>query len=92
MFPEFIIVFIFLGKINQGVSLQKILDNVRDSVAGKINRLHLLTRKDLHNIQREFKISHGEKKHADDAMSVKLWVQSMEGLENCPIIYYKEQG
>ncbi|XP_049813901.1 uncharacterized protein LOC126260609 [Schistocerca nitens] len=45
---------IIAGKIAEGVTFQRILDDVRDSIhCEEVKRLHLLTRKDLHNIKRE---------------------------------------
>ena len=41
------------SQLNQGVSLQKILDNVRDNVTGSWRRVHLLSRKDILNNYRE---------------------------------------
>ncbi|XP_049782540.1 uncharacterized protein LOC126184215 [Schistocerca cancellata] len=48
---------IIAGKIAEGVTFQRILDDVRDSIhCEEVERLHLLTRKDLHNIEKEFLI------------------------------------
>lgn len=82
------------GKLKAGVSFNHILDEVRDVKTGIENeRLLLLERKDLHNISRDFGISFNTKRHADDAVSVKLWVEEMRELgDDCPILYFKEQG
>ena len=37
-------------KLAQGVTLDKILDDVRSSVSDNVKRVHLLQRKDIHNI------------------------------------------
>ena len=37
------------GKLAQGVTLDKILDEVRASVSDNFKRVHLLQRKDVHN-------------------------------------------
>ena len=37
------------GQLAQGVSFQHILDGIRDSVAERFKRIHLITRKDIAN-------------------------------------------
>ncbi|XP_069676181.1 uncharacterized protein [Periplaneta americana] len=81
------------GRLAEGVPLQQVLDDVKDSVAPEdIKRIHLLKRKDLWNIKRDFNI-HDATKHGNDAIGVKLWVETMRGLgEENPVLFYKEQG
>ena len=54
-------------KIKDGVSFQCIIDDVRDNVCSNVStpqrdtivdRVHLITRKDIQNIQRSFGIRH----------------------------------
>ncbi|CAG9817796.1 unnamed protein product [Phaedon cochleariae] len=86
------------GKLVEGVTIQRILDDVREEAAqsGCIQRrIHLLEKKDLHNIKRDFSISYSTKFHENDALSVKLWVEMMKEKKlenNCEVLYYKEQG
>ena len=40
------------GQISQGITFQRIIDDIRDSVSGKFDRIHLITRKDIANIER----------------------------------------
>ena len=44
------------GKLHQGVTMERILDGIRDSINNKIERKHLINRQDLHNIKRQYKI------------------------------------
>ena len=67
------------------------MDKVRDSLSTNVERIHLLTRKDLHNIERSFGIRH-EKRHSIDAVSVRLWVEEMKSTTDNPVLFYKEQG
>ncbi|KAL1475451.1 hypothetical protein MTO96_037290 [Rhipicephalus appendiculatus] len=60
------------GKLQAGTTMAAIMDSVRDSVDGSWNRLHLLTRQDLYNIQRDFNINCDERLHSDDYTSVLL--------------------
>ena len=39
------------SKLNQGVSMEHILDDIRDTVTDGMHREHLVTSQDLHNIK-----------------------------------------
>ena len=79
------------GKLAQGVQVQHILDSIRDSLGSCYKRIHLLTRKDITNIDRAYCLS-GIRRHKDDATSVNLWVEEMKGTEDNPVLLYKPQG
>ncbi|XP_049806681.1 uncharacterized protein LOC126249072 [Schistocerca nitens] len=75
------------GKIAEGVTFQRILDDVRDSVhSSGVERLHLLTRHDLHNIKRDFAIG-DDQQHNIDEVSVGMWLEKMK---DCVLLYKKE--
>ncbi|VEN46173.1 unnamed protein product [Callosobruchus maculatus] len=83
------------GKLQQGVTFQHILDQVRESDIKEegLKRNHLLEKKDLHNIMRDFNLSHTFQKHNNDAISVHLWVEEMMGLGSLsPVLKYKRQN
>ena len=42
------------GQLAQGVTFEGILDDIRDSVGSKFNRIHLATRKDIANIEKAY--------------------------------------
>lgn len=65
-----------------------ILNKIRDT---HIDRLHLLTRQDLRNIEMSFNIRQ-EQRHLVDAVSVKLWVEEMRASDDNPVLFFKEQG
>ncbi|XP_047103518.1 uncharacterized protein LOC124722391 [Schistocerca piceifrons] len=66
------------GKIAEGVTFQRILDDVRESInSEEVERLHLLTRKDLHNIKRDFGIN-SHQLHANDATSVSIFLEQIK--------------
>lgn len=77
------------------VPVNRILQDVRSSNVemDSIKRIHLLEKKDIYNIKRDFNISYSTKKHQNDEISVDLWVKEMmkKGDES-PILYYKQQG
>ena len=39
------------AKVQQGVSLERILDDVRDNIHSEVTREHLVVRQDVHNIK-----------------------------------------
>ena len=79
-------------KLAQGVGVQHIMDEIRSSVGDNLERIHLITRKDIANIERSYGLQ-GSKRHDDDATSVHLWVIEMEHAGNKnPVIFYKPQG
>ncbi|XP_072384060.1 uncharacterized protein [Diabrotica undecimpunctata] len=81
------------GKLSMGVSFQKILDDIRDS-SSNIERMSLLNRKDLQNIEKEFCIHKSMYLHQNDAVSVSLWINNMCNKlgDESPVIYYKLQS
>ena len=80
------------GKLAQGVTLDKILDDVHSSVSHNFKRVHLLQRKDIHNIERIVKLDGGQRHH-DDATSVAAWVEEMRGMGDDNVVhYYKPQS
>ncbi len=78
------------AKLADGVGIQRILDDIRDSIGSSYHRIHLLTRKDITNIRMEF--CSGNKRHQDDATSVHLWVEEMKTHHQNPVLLYKPQG
>ena len=64
------------GQLLLGVSFQHILENIRDNVGGELKRIHLLTRKDIRNIEKSYHLNSVQRSN-DDATSVACWVQEM---------------
>ncbi|XP_049801665.1 uncharacterized protein LOC126236412 [Schistocerca nitens] len=79
--------------IAQGVPDTTILKKVRESIqVGLFRRVHLLSKQDIRNIRKEYKLDDSSA-HQDDATSVDLWVRQQERLgKDSPVIYYKAQG
>ena len=78
------------GKLSQGVDIQHILDDVRDNIGSKYQRLHLLTRKDIKKIERAYCVTEHQR-HQDDATSVCLWVEEMIKQKLNSVLLYKAQ-
>ena len=79
------------GKLLQGVTFERILDDIHDSMDNSINRIHLTTRKDIANIQQAYKLREAHY-HEDDATSVKIWVDAMKKHTPNPVLLHKNQG
>ncbi|GFU58453.1 uncharacterized protein NPIL_323141 [Nephila pilipes] len=80
-------------KIASKIPFVEILDEIRDSVTdSKLERIHLLTKKDLYNIENCFNIDSNAIKHKDDGTSVDAWVNEMENKNDSCILFYKPQG
>ncbi|XP_050299822.1 uncharacterized protein LOC126738496 isoform X2 [Anthonomus grandis grandis] len=79
------------AKLAAKIPMTAILDEVRDSVASEdLERLHLLTRKDLYNIEQQYNLSSTAVRHKSDAVSVQAWVNEVK--ENGCVLLYKPQG
>ena len=57
------------GQIAIGIDLNNILDKIRNSVNNQLERVHLITKKYLINIEKAFGLS-GYQRHKDDATSI----------------------
>lgn len=70
--------------------MQSILDEKRDSVSNcHLERVHLLNKKDLYNIESSFKLGGSSIRHQNDALSVESWVNELK-LSNS-VLFYKAQ-
>ena len=79
------------GKLQKGVSMERILDDIRDSVINQPGRKHLVTRQDLHNIKSQYNMD-GIMRHKNDLISVMSWVQEMSSLDYNPVLDFQPQG
>ncbi|EFA06433.2 hypothetical protein TcasGA2_TC009313 [Tribolium castaneum] len=67
------------NKMALKIPFPQILDEIRDSVVGsQLDRIHLLTRKDLSNIERSYHLQSSVVRHESDAVSVDAWVKQRE--------------
>lgn len=86
--------FFFPEKLQEGLSFEKILDDVRETVVDgdDIKRIHLLSRRDINNISKAFKINKKEVFNKDEGPNINAWVQSMETLgKDSPVIFFKKK-
>lgn len=75
-------------KLKEGVTIDKVLDDIRDQVGTSIKRQHLINRQDVNNIKRQFNID-GIERHKEDQMSVFAKLQT---LDYNPVTAFKPQG
>ncbi len=79
------------SKLLQGISMDRIMDDIRDTIFSKINRQHLISKQDLHNIKTQFNIE-GIVKHKNDLMSVSAWVEELKKMDYNSVLAFKNQG
>ncbi|XP_048526115.1 zinc finger protein 436-like [Dendroctonus ponderosae] len=78
-------------KIATNVPFSCILDGIRDSISNdKLERIHLLTTKDMHNITQTFNLCNDSVRHKDDVISLESWIGEVH--ESGTVVYYKPQG
>ena len=77
--------------MQQGVSVQGVLDWIRESEGEKLDRQHLVNQQEVHNIRRKLNLKAIEK-HICDPTSVLSWDTELEGQEYNPVMFYKVQG
>ena len=71
---------------------EKIFDEVRGIIGAKFEkRIHLLEKRDLHNIGRAFGLDEVER-HGKDQESRLSWIKEWENTGNNPVLYYKLQS
>ena len=81
------------AKMKNGVSRQRILDDIRESVSENFHRQHLINRQDLANFERAFALQNVQR-HSNDLQSVLAWISEWksEKGEESPVLYLKVQG
>ncbi|XP_054287917.1 uncharacterized protein LOC129003643 [Macrosteles quadrilineatus] len=81
-------------KISEKIPFQAILNELRESLLleTSVGRQHLITRKDLHNIEQCFNLNNESVKHNNDWTSVQAWVNEMNREGDSCVLFYKQQG
>ena len=77
--------------LQQGVTIERIMANIRENTAGGLNREHLITKQDMHNIKNQYNIE-GVTRHANDLISVCAWVEELKSIPYNPVLLFKAQG
>ena len=79
------------SQLQMNIPISKILDDIRESYNEDFDRRHIITRKDILNIKREFNINDDGRLDSNDAVSIEKWVLSFNK-ENTPVVFFKQQG
>ena len=81
-----------VAQLQQGVSMEIVLDRIKDNATDELKREHLITPQDLHNIKTQYNIE-GIIRHKNDIISLMSWVEEMRTLvEHNPVLLLKRQG
>ncbi|XP_060872012.1 uncharacterized protein LOC132946166 [Metopolophium dirhodum] len=77
------------------LAVQRVNDIRETEVGTDFKRIHLLEKRDLYNILRDYKINNNSiKRHENNFISVQLWVEQMKQQKDGknPILYFKHRG
>ncbi|KAL1516164.1 hypothetical protein ABEB36_000083 [Hypothenemus hampei] len=70
---------ILAAKIALKIPFDDILDEIRDSISdSNLKRIHLLTKKDLYNIESSFNLHSTTIRHQNDLVSLESWISEMQ--------------
>ncbi|GFQ69512.1 MULE domain-containing protein [Trichonephila clavata] len=78
-------------KLENKIPIETILDDIRNSVNEKLERIHLITRQDI-KIIKEYNISSDGILDTNDVVSVTKWVEGLKNREDSPIVLFKDQN
>ena len=79
------------AKLQQGVSKEKIPDDIRNNVGTEFLRDHIIDKQDVINIQHAYGLEEVQR-HANDQTSVLSWIQEWQNSTSNLVVWYKLQG
>ena len=79
------------AKLSQGISMTSVMDYIWGSMCGPLNRDHLITCADLHNIKQQYNINCMQKARYDTD-SVLYLVQEMQCEEFNPVLFFNHKA
>lgn len=79
------------AKLQEGVSLDAVLDSARQNLDGPLQRLNLLTRQDLYNIMRD-NVDNHKRLQTNNYVGAELWGEQMHTEKDNPVLFFKRQG
>ena len=79
------------AKFQQGVSKEKIRDDIRNNVRTEFISDDIIDKQDLINIQCAYGLEEVQR-HANDQKSVLNWIQGWHNSTGSPVFWYKLQG
>lgn len=85
--------FMIAEQLCQGVPRELVLDNVRASATSNVDKLHLISLKDVKNIEKSFGIQGVSNVKTDNVYhNLIFWVSNIMKTEHCPLVYFSEDG
>lgn len=82
-----------MSKIAQHISIEHILDEIWDNISNSsLERIHLLTKTDIHNILKSYNLNNKFVLHENNAISVESWIKNLKNDDKFCLIYYKQQN
>lgn len=80
------------SKIAMKIPFETILDDIRDSVSNStLYRIHLLSKKDLYNIESSFNLQSDSIRHTNDCLSVEAWINEFKDKDNMHVFYKSQE-
>ena len=80
-----------VAKLKGGVTMDSVLEQIREAVFTSFSRDHLADRQDIANIARANHIDDIQR-HPNDMTSVLSWIEEWKANEDNPVLFYKLQG
>ena len=68
---------------------QRVIEEVRETFEGDLQRIHLLKSQDLKNIERAYNLQGNIERHSDDFQSLDLWIEELRASSDNPVILYE---
>ncbi|GFY76845.1 hypothetical protein TNIN_241651 [Trichonephila inaurata madagascariensis] len=65
-------------KLENKIPVEAILDDIRNSMNQKLERIHLITQQDIKNIKEEYNISSDGILDSNDVVSVNKWIEGLK--------------
>ena len=78
-------------EFQQGISKEKILDDIRNDVGTEFLRDHVIDKQEVINIQHAYGLEEVQR-HANDQTSALAWIQEWQNSTSHPVVWYKLQG
>ncbi|GFQ83029.1 MULE domain-containing protein [Trichonephila clavata] len=75
-------------KLENKIPVEAILDDIRNSVNQKLERIPLIRQQD---IKEEYNINSDSILDANDVVSITKWVEGLKNREDSPIVLFKDQ-
>uniref|UniRef100_A0A0A9Z5T9 C2H2-type domain-containing protein n=1 Tax=Lygus hesperus TaxID=30085 RepID=A0A0A9Z5T9_LYGHE len=80
------------AKLAANIPKDKVLEDIHNQISGEVRRDDLLTKQDLRNLMRDFKINNEHKFHSDDESNVEFLIDGSRCHETTDDVTKRDQG